>query len=146
MNYLQRKNLILLVLLIFELFVLLNCKIIDYLKFLDNQTDVVFATSIYQVATIKNLNIVTGEYNEKAIAFIKFTPGLTVKGWDFIALSSYQSTDERYSDDLKSNSMVYLEGVITYEKFMYHYSNQKRYYFFNQSNFEMPKRKKTFLT
>jgi len=146
MSYLQRKIFILLGILIFELFIVSNSKITDNLKFLDNETEQVITASIYQDPTTQNFKVVTGEYNEEAIAYIKFTHGLTAKGWDFMALSSFQGNDERYSDDLKSYSMGYLEGVITYEKIWNHYSNQKRYIFFDKPNFEMPKSTRAFLT
>lgn len=91
------------------------------------------------------LKVLYGTYDEEALAYLKFTPGLNKKGWDFLALSSYQGNDERYSDDLKSYAMGYLEGVVTADKIWNHYTNQKRYYFFEQPNLEMPKSTRLFL-
>ena len=92
-----------------------------------------------------NLKVVFDNYDVDAPAYLKFTDRLNEKGWDFLALSSYQGTDERYSDDLKNYAMGYLEGVVTAEKIWNHYTNQKRYYFFQEPNFEMPKSTRSFL-
>jgi hypothetical protein len=92
-----------------------------------------------------NLKVNVGEYDTNAPAYLKFTIGLEKKGWDFMALSSYQGQDSIYSDDLKAYAMGFLEGAVTAEKIWNHYQNQKRYYFFNETDFEMPKSTRTFL-
>ena len=134
-----------------------------YLKFLhekatsnsDPETvnDVIFASIIFNEDVKRfeddssdyQLKVIDGTYDEEAPAYLKFTPGLNKKGWDFLTLSSYQGNDERYSDDLKSYAMGYLEGVVTADKIWNHYTNQKRYYFFEQPNLEMPKSTRLFL-
>lgn len=116
----------------------------DRLKFLNSQNDDTIFASIV-VDENNNLQVIYEKYDEESVAYLKFSPGLTTKGWDFLALSSYQGQDEKYSDDLKSYAMGYLEGVITHQKIWNHYTNQKRYYFFEQPNFEMPESTRTFL-
>lgn len=115
------------------------------LKFLENtnKEDNIIKASLFMDDN-DNFILKDGMY-EDAIAYLKYTDGLGNKGWDFLAVSSYQGDDIKYSDDLKSYAMGYLEGVITAEKIWNHYNNQRRYYFFDQPEFAMPKTTREFL-
>ena len=65
-----------------------------------------------------------------AAAYATYTPSYETKGWDFLALSSYDGVDDKYPDEIKNYAMGYLEGVLTHKRiYASHYNlNNYKYY------------------
>ena len=79
-----------------------------------------------------------------AVASAVYTDSYEEKGWDFLALSSYQGEDSKFQDYIKSYGMGYLEGVITYKRIYPFFENMKHFHF-HKNNAEMPDITKKFV-
>jgi hypothetical protein len=77
-------------------------------------------------------------------AYGTFTKSLEVKGWDTLAISSYQGENMKYSDETKSYAMGYLEGVLTKDRIWTHYQNSK-ITFFDKTGGKMPDKTREYL-
>jgi len=104
--------------------------------------------SLYLSDSNNSFNVKPNVYDENALAFCTYEESLMQKGWDYLALSAYQGSDSKYSDEQKALGMGFLEGFITADKIWYNYQNQKKYTYGqnkNSANGEMPENVKTFL-
>lgn len=117
-------------------FILLTLSTEQNLKFLDDSIKTFSSTLKDDVQVIKasvryhhqkGTYKLIYEYDTEAPAYATLTKSLTQKGWDFLALSSYQGDQEKYMDDTKAYAMGFLEGSITSERIWAHYLNMKTY-------------------
>jgi hypothetical protein len=121
---------------------------INHLEFLENSN---YATNAIEIkASIKfdaekiQFSVIEGVYDETSPAFAIYKPSMEMTGWDSLALSSYQGEDNKYSDEVKSYAMGYLEGYLTSKRIWNHYQNCNA--FFNYPEGKMPLNTKEFLT
>jgi len=64
-------------------------------------------------------------------------------GWDYLAISTYQGDDPKYTDEIKVYTMGFLEGYLTFKRIWNHYQNCNA--FFNYPDGKMPENTKEFL-
>jgi len=153
---LKRSNLVL-----FAFIFLLNTEILskkNTLEFLEdkinydsnNGIDVKNSFSLYLNEDNNNSYFIkSNTFDENALAYCNYDESLMQKGWDFLAISSYQGLDQKYTDEQKAYGMGYLEGYITAEKIWSNYLNQKKYTYGknkNSADGEMPENVKEFLS
>ena len=87
-----------------------------------------------------NANI-SNKRDENAIASAVYNKTYENIGWDYLAISSYQKTDNRYNDSIKAYGMGYLEGVLTKNRIFSHYTNFKNYFLSEyKDNYEFVKK------
>ena len=86
--------------------------------------------SVYYIKTTGKYKVVEGKLDKMAAAYATYTPSYETKGWDFLALSSYDGVDDKYPDEIKNYAMGYLEGVLTHKRiYASHYNlNNYKYY------------------
>ena len=89
--------------------------------------------SVYFIKTTGKYKVVEGKIDKMAAAYATYTPSYETKGWDFLALSSYDGVDDKYSDEIKNYAMGYLEGVLTYKRIYPAYFNLNNYKY-NKNN------------
>jgi hypothetical protein len=90
----------------------------------------------------KNGNCITNTSNkrdENAIASAIYNKTYEKIGWDYLAISSYQKTDNKYNDSIKAFGMGYLEGVLTKNRIFSHYTNFKKYFLYEYKSSELVK-------
>ena len=93
--------------------------------------------SIYYIKTTGKYKVVEGKIDKMAAAWGTYTPSYEKKGWDFLAISSYEGIDDKYSDEIKNYAMGYLEGVLTYKRIFPSYYNLNNYKYYT-NNGKMP--------
>ena len=89
--------------------------------------------SVYYIKTTGKYKVIEGKIDKMAAAYATYTPSYETKGWDFLALSSYDGVDDKYSDEIKNYAMGYLEGVLTYKRIYPAYFNLNNYKY-NKNN------------
>ena len=77
--------------------------------------------------------------DENAVASAVYNKTYEEIGWDYLAISSYQKTDDKYNDSIKAYGMGYLEGVLTKNRIFSHYTNFKTYFLYEYNNIEFVK-------
>ena len=108
------------------------------IKSLEIQNDEIkIKASVYYIKTTGKYKVVEGVYDKMATAYALYTPSYEEKGWDFLTLSSYDGTDDKYSDEVKNYAMGYLEGVLTYKRIYPAYYNLNNYKYY-KNNGVMP--------
>ena len=64
--------------------------------------------SVYYIKTTGKYKVVEGKLDKMAAAYATYTPSYETKGWDFLALSSYDGVDDKYPDEIKNYARFYL--------------------------------------
>lgn len=109
------------------------------------QTPTTTTANIYYSKTTGKYTVTEGPLDPSAVASITYTTSYETTGWDYLTLSSYQGTDNKYPDYIKSYAMGYLEGVITSKRIYPFYLNMRSYHFHKHPNTSMPSITKQFL-
>ena len=73
---------------------------------------------------------ISNKRDENAIASAIYNKTYEKKGWDYLAISSYQKNDNKYNDSIKAYGMGYLEGVLTKNRIFAHHTNLNNYFFY----------------
>ena len=121
---------------------ILNLSNQHHIKFLEENE--IKASISYDLST-KTYSVLRDVYDEGLPAFLHYKDSLLQTGWDYLTLSSYQGDDKKYSDEVKSYAMGYLEGHITSHRIWNHFENC-RHNFFNNTGGQMPDNIKNYLT
>jgi hypothetical protein len=114
---------------------------ISPVKFLENVE--IKASISYDPSTF-SYTVVRDTYDETLPAFLTYKDSLMSTGWDYLTLSSYQGEDNKYTDEVKSYGMGFLEGTILSERIWSHFENC-RHNFFNNTGGVMPNNIKEYL-
>ena len=83
--------------------------------------------------------------DEDAVASATYINSYQSKGWDFLTISSYDKSDNKYDDAIKSYAMGYLEGILNKDRIFSIYRNLM-YFSFYEDNLEMPENLIQYLT
>ena len=83
--------------------------------------------------------------DEDAVASATYINSYQSKGWDFLTISSYDKSDNKYDDAIKSYAMGYLEGILNKDRIFSIYRNLM-YFSFYDDNLEMPENLIQYLT
>ena len=81
--------------------------------------------------------------DENSIAYAIYNKSYERTGWDFLAISTYDKNDSRYTDSNKAYAMGYLEGYLTKDKIYSYYNNMIHYYYY-YNNLSIPQKIKNF--
>ena len=73
---------------------------------------------------------ISNKIDENAIVSAIYNKTYEKKGWDYLAISSYQETDNKYNDSIKAYGMGYLEGVLTKNRIFAHHTNLNNYFLY----------------
>ena len=73
---------------------------------------------------------ISNKIDENAIASAIYNKTYEKKGWDYLAISSYQKNDNKYNDSIKAYGMGYLEGVLTKNRIFAHHTNLNNYFLY----------------
>jgi len=88
---------------------------------------------------------VSSEIDRDAAASATYINSYETKGWDFLTISSYDKSDNKYPDDVKSYAMGYLEGILNQKRIFQIYRNLL-YYSFYDNNKKLPENVIDYLT
>lgn len=83
----------------------------------------IIANVYYSSITGKYKFIQSTSIDPNAVASATYYKDYEKEGWDKLQISSYQGTDNKYKDYVKSYAMGYLEGILTYERIYSYYTN-----------------------
>ena len=83
---------------------------------------------------------ISNKIDENAIASAIYNKTYEKIGWDYLAISSYQKTDNKYNDSIKAYGMGYLEGVLTKNRIFSYYTNLKNNFLNNKNINEQTKK------
>ena len=104
--------------------------IILSIKSIELKDETTIEASVYYIKTSGKYKVVEGRKDKMATAYATYTPSYETKGWDFLALASYDGVDDKYPDEIKNYAMGYLEGVLTYKRIYPAYYNLKHFKFY----------------
>jgi hypothetical protein len=93
--------------------------------FLDDMT---VQASLYYDSKTKEYTIKAGLLDDQAPATASYEINLEKSGWDTLTVSSYQGEDGKYTDEVKSYAMGYIEGMLTFNRIGNHYENCNAYF------------------
>jgi hypothetical protein len=77
---------------------------------------------------------ISSDTDRDAAASATYINSYETKGWDFLTISSYDKSDYKYSDDVKSYAMGYLEGILNQKRIFQIYRNLMYYSFYDNDN------------
>ena len=85
--------------------------------------DPIIANVYYSRITGKYSVIKESAIDPTAAASATYYKTYETEGWDKLQISSYQGSDKKYQDFVKSYAMGYVEGVLTAERIYNFYQN-----------------------
>ena len=80
---------------------------------------------------------ISSSIDKDAVASATYINSYETKGWDFLTISSYEKSDNKYDDSIKSYAMGYLEGILNKDRIFSVYRNLM-YFSFYDNNIELP--------
>ena len=83
--------------------------------------------NIYYNSKYDNYTIIqSNSPDEDAIAYAIYNKSYQRTGWDYLAISSYEKSDNKYSDSNKAYAMGYIEGYLTNKSISQNFFNMLR--------------------
>ena len=111
----------------------------------NNEEEKVIMNLYYSRTSGKFTSKISEYKDEDAIASATYINSYESKGWDFLTISTYDKSDNRYDDDIKSYAMGYLEGILNKDRIFSIYRNLMHFSFY-EDNLELPNNLIEYLT
>ena len=91
------------------------------------QEDENIIANIYYNSKYDNYSIIQSNSPDKeAIAYAVYNKSYQRTGWDYLAISSYEKNNSKYSDSNKAYAMGYIEGYLTHKSISQNFFNMIR--------------------
>ena len=90
--------------------------------------------NIYYIHSSNEFIYKEGPYDPNSVVYASYEPTYEEKGWDYLTIETYNGSDYRYLDEIKSYAMGYIEGILTYKRIYYSYINLNHYKYYKNDS------------
>ena len=118
----------------FYILLLVSLLIISKSKESNEEDPKTIMNCYYSKTSGKYFTEVSSEIDREAVASATYINSYETKGWDFLTISSYDKSDNKYPDDVKSYAMGYLEGILNQKRIFQIYRNLLYFSFYDNNN------------
>ena len=90
--------------------------------------------NIYYIHSSNEFIYKEGPYDPNSVVYASYEPTYEETGWDYLTIETYNGSDYRYLDEVKSYAMGYIEGILTYKRIYYSYINLNHYKYYKNDS------------
>jgi hypothetical protein len=90
--------------------------------------------NIYYIHSSNEFIYKEGPYDPNSVVYASYEPTYEETGWDYLTIETYNGSDYRYLDEIKSYAMGYIEGILTYKRIYYSYINLNHYKYYKNDS------------
>ena len=90
--------------------------------------------NIYYILSSNEFIYKEGPYDPNSVVYASYEPTYEETGWDYLTIETYNGSDYRYLDEVKSYAMGYIEGILTYKRIYYSYINLNHYKYYKNDS------------
>ena len=100
----------------------------------DIKTESIITGNIYYIYSSNEFIYKEGPYDPNSVVYATYKPSYEETGWDYLTIETYNGSDYRYLDEVKSYAMGYIEGILTYKRIYYSYINLNHYKYYKNDS------------
>lgn len=108
---------------IFFLIIISSLFMFIHLNTFLEEDKIIIMNIYYSKGNQKYTTKISNTRDDNAVASALYNKSYEETGLDFLSISTYEKSDQKYSDEIKSYAMGYLEDVLTKDRFYQYYNN-----------------------